>query len=79
MQKENLYKKLMSQNNLSEEQWISLINEASHLSADFEKSNLLVQLSQKMPKTESVKSTYLKAAKTINDNGEYGKAIRVVE
>lgn len=79
MQKENLYKKLMGENNLSEEQWISLINQVVNISGDFEKCNFLFQLSQKMPKSENLKTAYLKAAKTISDDSQYGRAVRAVE
>jgi hypothetical protein len=79
MQKENLYKKLIGEDNLSEEQWISLINQISNIAPDNEKSDFLLLISQKMPKSENIKSAYLKAAKTITDNAEYGKAIRAVE
>jgi hypothetical protein len=32
-----------------------------------------------MPKTDSLKAVYLQAAKTINGDMEYGKALRAVE
>jgi hypothetical protein len=78
-QKENLYRKLMGENNLSEEQWISLINQAANVSGDFEKSNFLIQLSLKMPKGDNIRNAYLKIAKTITDDGQYGRALRAVE
>jgi len=78
-QKENLYKKLMGENNLSEEQWISLINQTANIGGDFEKSNFLIQLSQKMPKSDNVRAAYLKMAKTISDDSQYGRTVRAVE
>lgn len=79
VQKENLYKKLMSENNLSEEQWASLINQTANIGGDFEKSNFLIQLSQKMPKSDNIRNVYLKIAKTINDDQQYGRAVRAIE
>lgn len=79
MQKQNLYKKLMGENNLSEEQWISMINQTANIGGDFEKSSFLVQLSQKIPKGENIRNAYLKIAKTINDDQQYGRAVRAIE
>jgi hypothetical protein len=78
-QKENLYRKLMAKDNLPEQQWINLINQINHIGGDYEKGNFLIQLSQKMPKNDNLKNAYLKAAKTINDDSQYGKAVRAVE
>ncbi|HXB45076.1 MAG TPA: hypothetical protein VNV85_13505, partial [Puia sp.] len=78
-QKENLYRKLMGENNLSEPEWISLINQTPNIGGDFEKANFLIQLSQKMPKSENLKNFYLKAAKSIADDGQFGRALRAVE
>jgi hypothetical protein len=79
VEKENLYTKLMNESIKSEEQWICLINETAQVSQDFEKSNLLVQIAQKMPKSENTKAAYLKVAKSITNDTDYGKAIRAVE
>jgi len=78
-QKQDLYRKLMGENNLSEEQWISLIDQTANIGGDFEKSNFLIQLSRKMPKSENIRNAYLKAAKAISDDGQYGRALRAVE
>ena len=79
MQKENLYRKMMGEKDLSEGQWTSLINQTTNIGGDFEKSNFLIQLSQKMPRNENLKNAYLKAAKTITDDAQYGRALRAVE
>jgi hypothetical protein len=78
-EKENLYRKLILKNQMSEEEWAVLINRTSDLSSDFEKSNMLVDIAAKMPKTENLRTEYLKVAKTINADPEYGKAVRAVE
>jgi len=40
---------------------------------------LLVEISKKMPKTENVKASYLQAAKTINDDADFGKAMKAIQ
>jgi len=69
----------MSENNLSEEQWIRLIDQTANINGDFEKSNFLIQLSRKMPKGDNIRNAYLKIAKTINDDSQYGRAVRAIE
>ncbi len=79
MDKINLYKKLMEEKTISEPQWIKLISKTAQLGSDMDKSNLLVEIAQKMPKSENLKSAYLKAAKSINADPDYGRAVRAVE
>ncbi len=79
MDKENLYKNLIKEKDISEAQWIRLIDKATQLSSDMDKSNLLLEIAQKMPRTETVKTSYLKAAKSINDDNDFGKTVRAVE
>lgn len=78
-EKQNLYKKLIARNRLTEEQWTGLIDQIAHIGSDFDKSNFLVEVARKMPKTENLRSAYLHAAKTINDDSQYGKTLRAVE
>jgi hypothetical protein len=77
--KANLYTRLINDSIPAEGQWISLIQEVGKIVPDFEKSNLLVQIAQKMPKTGDTKSAYLKAAKTITNDSDYGRVMRGVE
>ena len=79
MDKTNMYKKLMQQGTITDSQWTTLISKATYLGADMDKANLLTEIAQKMPRTEMLKAAYLAAAKSINDNSEYGKAVRAVE
>jgi hypothetical protein len=44
-----------------------------------DKSTLLIEIAQKMPRTEMLKSLYLTAAKSIGNDSDYGKAVRAVE
>jgi hypothetical protein len=79
MEKENMYSKLLNENIQTEAQWISLTNQAANFGSDFEKSNMLVKIAQKMPKSDTLKMIYLKVARTINSDADYGKAIKAME
>jgi hypothetical protein len=79
MDKTNMYRKLMQEKTITDTQWTTLIRKAPYLGADMDKANLLTEIAAKMPRTEMLKAAYLAAAKSINDNSEYGKAVRAVE
>jgi len=78
MDKVNIYGKLINEKDLSESQWISLENNIAALGSDMDKSNMLVEVARKMPKTEMVRAGYMKAAKTIGNDSDYGKVIRAL-
>jgi hypothetical protein len=78
-ERQNLYKKLIERGRLSEEDWAGLIVQAAHTGSDFDKSAMLVDIARKMPKTEELKAAYRQAARAINTDSEYGKALRAVE
>ena len=40
---------------------------------------LQILLRKKMPKTDPVKAAYLKAAKTIGNDNDYGRVMRALE
>jgi hypothetical protein len=46
---------------------------------DNNKSEVLLQIAQKMPHDDIVKAEYKAAARTINDDMHYGKAMRAIE
>lgn len=75
----NLIKKIAGKKIDTNEQWIGLIDETALLSADFDKCNVLVQIAGTMPKNDEIKVAYMKAAKTIKAEMEYGKALKAVE
>jgi hypothetical protein len=79
-QRDMLFVRMMGENDLSEGQWVAFIGQINTIgSNDFEKSNLLIQMVGKMPKNDQVKSAFVKAAKTIRDDSEFGKVMRVLE
>jgi hypothetical protein len=79
MDKFNLYKELLKEKNITENQWISLINHSAQPGSDMDEANLLVEIALKMPKTETMKSAYLKAARSIHNDSDYGRAVRAVD
>jgi len=74
-----MYRKLAAESIHSDEQWISLLGEVGHMNENYQKAELLASIAQRMPRTDSIKTAYLKTAKTISTDMEYGKAIRAVE
>jgi hypothetical protein len=79
MDKVHLYSTLINENKLTEDQWIILEEKVPSLGSDMDKSNLLVEIAGKMPKTDLVRAGYRKAAKSINNDMDYGKAIRALD
>jgi hypothetical protein len=79
MDKVNLYNKMLSINLITENQWIILINQSSSLGSDMDKANTLSEYAKKMPRTDPVKAAYVKAAKTIGNDNDYGRVMRSLE
>lgn len=75
----NLFRKIMEEKSISENQWRSLIHQTTSLGSDVDKADLLTAIGQKMPKTDELKAAYLKAAKSINNDSDYGKAVRIIQ
>ncbi|HNX54142.1 MAG TPA: hypothetical protein PKO30_01060 [Prolixibacteraceae bacterium] len=74
----NLIKKIAGKAINGDDSWIGLIDEAAQITADFEKCNTLLEIAGKMPKTEEIKASYMKAAKTINAENEFGRAVKAI-
>jgi hypothetical protein len=77
--KENTYRKLIETNGITEEQWINLINKTQQISSELDRSNLLIQIASKIPKTENTKAAHLNAARTIHADADYTKVIKAIE
>jgi hypothetical protein len=77
--KENMYKRIIARNMLTEAEWASLIGDVALIAPDYEKSNLLVEIAKEMPNSDNLKAAYLKTARTIGADQEYGKAMRAIE
>jgi hypothetical protein len=78
-EKQDLLKKLIRDSLSTDAQWIGLIEATNRLDADFQKADLLEEIAGKMPRTDTVKACYIRAAKTITDDMQYGKVMRAVE
>jgi hypothetical protein len=74
----NILKKLAARDIKADAHWIGLIEKTAELSSEFEKCNVLLQIASHMPKSEEVKASYMKAAKTINAEHEYGRAVKAL-
>jgi len=79
MDKVNLYKKMIGIDPITENQWIILIRQSEFISSDMDKANMLSEYSKKMPKTDPIKAAYVKAAKTIGNDNDYGRVMRELE
>ena len=79
MDRANLYRELIGIANISEAQWNDLISKISKMNSDLDKTNLLVEIAPKMPKSDVVKTNYQKAAKTLNNDMDYGRAMRALD
>ncbi len=78
-EKANMYKKLAAESIRSEDQWASLVTAVARINQNEQKTDLLTGIAQKMPKTDTLKTVYLKAAKTIQGDMEYGRVIRALD
>ncbi|HWK05874.1 MAG TPA: hypothetical protein VNS58_19670 [Puia sp.] len=77
--KEDFFRDIVSSNDSSEEKWISIIHATEPITQDVTKSNILITIAKKMPLNQHIKAAYLNAAKKINNDADYGRAIKVVE
>jgi hypothetical protein len=77
--KESLYKKMIDNKRMTEGEWSGIIRQTEHLGSDFEKAEILVKIAKNMPPSDTLKTVYMKTAKTIDADQEYGKALRAIE
>lgn len=77
--KAKLIDKMAKLDGKSDEQWIAIIDAASKINATAEKTNVMVGIGQKMPKTDAVKAAYLKSAKTITAEAEYARVVNTIK
>jgi hypothetical protein len=77
--KQHVYYQLADRKDLTEDQFVQIIDAAGEQHADTDKSNLLIHLAQKMPRTEKTKAAYLTAAKKINNDADFGRAVKIIE
>jgi hypothetical protein len=78
-EREDLYHMLIDSVKKTDAEWISLIRAGTAMDNDNDKSDMLVRIAQKMPHNDILKTEYKAAARTINDDMHYGKAMRAIE
>jgi len=78
MDKQNLYRKLMNEKNLRPDQWVVLLLQISRLGSDMDKTNLLIEAAGKMPIDAQTRPAYLSVVKTIQNDMDYGRAMRAI-
>jgi ferritin len=79
MDKGNLYQKLIEEKNMSEKEWEDIIEKISLVGSDMDKSNLLVSVARKMPQSEELKAIFLKSARTIHSDPDFGRVMRAMD
>jgi hypothetical protein len=74
-----IYDKLVGLPPQNDIEWAGLIHAVGALEPDYLKSDLLLKIAPKMPRSDSLVSAYRKSAKSIQGDMDYGKVIRAVE
>ena len=71
--------RLIGMSPATDDEWIGLVRATGALQPDYLKSELLLKIARKMPRTDSLISAYKASAKRIEGDMEYGKVIRAIE
>jgi hypothetical protein len=74
-----VYERLIDVPPVTNAEWIGLIRATSALQQDYLKSELLLKIAPKMPRTDSLISAYSSSAKRIQGDMDYGKVMRAIE
>jgi hypothetical protein len=64
---------------VTDTRWVKALEVVGKISGDYEKSNLLVDIAQRLPKTDSLKALYTTAAKTVHSDPDYGRVMRALQ
>ncbi len=75
----NLLKEVAGRDIREDGTWTALLLTTSRMDADYEKSQVLVTIARKLPRTENLKAAYRTAAKTVNSDDGYRKAMSVMD
>ncbi len=76
---QEIYKRLAEKSANTETEWASLIRNVGALNEDYMKSDLLLKIAAKMPRTDDVRAAYKTAAKSIQQDIDYGKVMRALD
>ena len=74
-----VYDRLIDVPPVTSAEWIGLIRATGALPPDYLKSELLLKIAPKMPRTDSLISAYSSSAKRIQGDMDYGKVMRAIE
>jgi hypothetical protein len=74
-----VYDRLIDVPPVTNTEWIGLIRSTGALQPDYLKSELLLKIAPKMPRTDSLISAYSSSAKRIQGDMDYGKVMRAIE
>jgi hypothetical protein len=76
---QEVYKKLTDLPGKTDAEWTRLIQASETLIDDYSKSELLLRIAPKMPPNDSLHAVYRRAARSIRNDNDYGKAMRALE
>jgi hypothetical protein len=74
-----IYNDLISLPPSTDTEWARLVRAVGALGPDYLKSELLLKIASKMPRSDSLVSAYRISAKSIQGDMDYGRVIRAVE
>jgi len=78
-EKGNLLKQIVRRDVREGGSWAGLIRTTLTLDGEYDRSNVLVEIGQKLPKTDSLRVLYMKAARTVHSDGDYGRVVKALE
>jgi hypothetical protein len=64
---------------VTDAEWSSLIRATGVIQQDYIKTDLLLKLAPKMPRTDSLRAAYRMSAKSLQNDMDYGRVMRAVE
>jgi hypothetical protein len=70
---------IISNNITSTDQWMAIISQAAKIKSGIDKTNVLLAIAKKMPANQTVKETYMLAAKTITSDLDYARVMKAAE
>lgn len=76
--KASILKKLINADVKDEKEWSKLISYTAKINSDYEKSEVLIKITSKMPTSETLKNQFAEVAKSIGSEFYYGRVARAM-
>lgn len=76
---QEIFERLAEKSVNNDAEWTMLIQKVGVLNEDYIKTDLLLKIAPKMPRTDSVQAAYKAAARTIHQDEGYGKVMRALD